>query len=226
MTRFAPMNTLRIALLILLACIALRLADVFWIRSDEWFGEQFLTKAAGLVLVLLFAWRVAPIGLRHVPWRQVAGIGIGVSLAVIALVALLLWGGLALAGMAPDFRLSLDSERGIAAAILMLIGLNMVNAVMEEGLFRGVLLSQWAPRIGALWANAAQAALFGLWHLVWPLRAVMDGETSLAATLSFGSGYVLVSALIGFYWGWLTLWTRSLWPASLPIASTMPRSMC
>lgn len=35
----------------------------------------------------------------------------------------------------------------------------------------------------------------------------------MGAALSFGSGYVLVSALIGFYWGWLTLWTRSLWPA-------------
>lgn len=213
MTEFRPGTALRAALFLLLACIALRLADVFWIRSDEWFGEQFVTKALGLLLVLLFAWRIAPIGLRHFPLGPVLRVGVGVSLAVIAFVALLLWGGLALAGMAPDFRLSLGSEHGMAFAIVMLIGLNMMNAVMEEGLFRGVLLRQWAPRLGALWANAAQAALFGLWHLVWPLRAVVDGDTSLGAALSFGSGYVLVSALIGFYWGWLTLWTRSLWPA-------------
>lgn len=97
MTEFRPGTALRAALILLLACIALRLADVFWIRSDEWFGEQFVTKALGILL-------------------------------------------------APDFRLSLGSEHGMAFAIAMLIGPNMMNAVMEEGLFRGVLLRQWVPR--------------------------------------------------------------------------------
>lgn len=215
MTHFKSDRPLRLALMLFAICVVLRILDVFWIRSDAWFGEQFLTKAIGLGLVLLFAWRCAPIALRHIPVRQTLGLGVGVSLTVICGVALLLWGALQATGFQPSFQLMLEQERGLVVALAMLIGLNLLNAMMEEGLFRGVLLSQLASKIGASKANITQAVLFGLWHVVWPVRSVLEGDAQPLNAIIFGSGYVVVSALIGGYWGWLTLHSRSLWPAIL-----------
>ena len=46
---------LRAAVIIVVLCFALRVIDVFIIRSDEWFGEQVVTKVLGLAIVIAYA---------------------------------------------------------------------------------------------------------------------------------------------------------------------------
>jgi uncharacterized protein len=73
-------------------------------------------------------------------------------------------------------------QGGIAFGAL-LIGGHVLNSFMEESLFRGLMISHFLLRMSFARANVLQASLFGLWHVVWPLRAWMDGDmNALAAT--------------------------------------------
>lgn len=72
-----------------------------------------------------------------------------------------------------------------------------VAPVVEELVFRGVLLSGLASRMGAGWAIIASAVIFGCAHLP-----------------DFGFAWYPVPALVllGLALGWLRVRTRSLWP--------------
>jgi membrane protease YdiL (CAAX protease family) len=54
------------------------------------------------------------------------------------------------------------SQFGIAAALWVLC---VVAPVLEEFIFRGVLLKTFTAHLGFGWANAVQAALFAAMHL-------------------------------------------------------------
>lgn len=58
----------RCAVLIFALCFGLRLVDVFLIRSDEWFGEQVVTKVLGLTIVIAYAVR-SGYGLDRIGFR-------------------------------------------------------------------------------------------------------------------------------------------------------------
>lgn len=214
---------LRGSLLILGLCFALRVLDVFVIRSEEWFGEQILTKGVGLALVLAYAMRsglgLKGLGFRGAPLSVLVGVGIGFTALAMLVSFVLHYSVLALMGAMPDIDFMIagytpggtgEAQAGFVAAATLLVS-NLVNGLMEEGLFRGLLLLQLAAVVSSNRANLIQAALFGLWHVVWPLRAVIDGEMAADAALVFGTGYVLVSAMVGYVWGCLFLWFRSLW---------------
>lgn len=210
-----------------LLCVALRLADVFIIRSDEWIGEQVVSKLAGLGLVLGYlVWAKLPgsaIGFRRPAVKRLLGVGLGYTFLVMGLAFVVQLAVLAAQGHAPGLEISLQGvslgalapqPTGMMAATSVIAG-NLLNATMEESLFRGLLISHLAVAMSARRANVIQAVLFGLWHLVWPLRAVMDGEMALGAALGIGAGYVVVSTLIGLVWGAFFIWFRSLWVSIL-----------
>ncbi|MCP4416077.1 MAG: hypothetical protein GY805_05620 [Chloroflexi bacterium] len=53
--QYAQQKPVQTAVIIFLITVILRLLDVFVIRSDEIFGEQYLTKAVGMALVFSYA---------------------------------------------------------------------------------------------------------------------------------------------------------------------------
>ncbi|MDI3299697.1 MAG: CPBP family intramembrane metalloprotease [Bacillota bacterium] len=93
---------------------------------------------------------------------------------------------------------------------MLLLG-NVVNSFLEEGLFRGVLMTQLGRVVGPVGANLLQAGLFGVWHVVWPLREFLDGAMDASTALGVGAGYTLLSFLIGLAFGGLFQATGSLW---------------
>ncbi len=82
---------------------------------------------------------------------------------------------------------------------------------MEEGIFRGLFIKAFAARWSFRVSNLVAAALFGVWHLVMPLRSYLDGEMTFGAMVGMGCGYLVLSGLMGVKWGLLYRGTGSLW---------------
>jgi membrane protease YdiL (CAAX protease family) len=83
--------------------------------------------------------------------------------------------------------------------------------LLEEGLFRGVLISHFAARMSLPSANMLQALLFGLWHIVWPLYYLITGKMNANQAIAVAIVYVITAGLTGLFWGYLFIRTNNLW---------------
>ena len=189
----APLALLGLALL-------LRIIDIYALRLDERLGEIILSKSLGFALVVGYTWwvgqRLSVIGLHTRRLGSALAIGAGLTVAafVIATVVQVLT-------LTSDESLTLravDPKTGItggAAFAAFLIAGNVINSFMEEGLFRRIMLPHFLQSMRFRTANLLQASLFAAWHLVWPLKAYLNGDVSAA----------------GLVYGYLFWRTGSLW---------------
>jgi membrane protease YdiL (CAAX protease family) len=223
MKNFSETRPVQTALLFTFFIFLVRVLDVFVIRSDELFGEQVLTKVLGLLLIFLYVWRVKGslrgIGLHSEKWMLSVALGLLMMSAALILGYGAEWFFLFASGQQPMFYLAAEGNTllpndaatgGLVFALTLLAG-NVVNSFMEEGLFRGVLISHLGSRMNLTKANLIQSAIFGIWHIVWPLRDYLDGKTDFATMIGIAIGYILLSGLIGFAWGFYYTKTNSLW---------------
>jgi membrane protease YdiL (CAAX protease family) len=97
---------------------------------------------------------------------------------------------------------------GVARYVLVGVGL---TAVGEELLFRGAALGAFERRLPFHGANLAQAGLFGLWHLAWPLTLALGPGKPPVAPPVLALGTVLVTGLVGVVFGMLARATGTLW---------------
>lgn len=212
-----------------------RFLDIFIIRSDEWFGEQVLTKVVGLALVFAYLWfnhlPTRCIGLsRH---RLMSGLWLGAIIMVTALLAgyIAEWLYLYFANQHPTFYLQAQGHRltpeaatvgGFGLAVLLLAG-NVLNSLMEECFFRGFLMMHWLKRFSVRKAIVLQAILFGLWHIFWSIRDYLAGATDLPTFIGTTVVYCSIATLIGIAWGVLYWLTKNLW--AVIIAHTLNNSV-
>ena len=110
---------------------------------------------------------------------------------------------------------AIDPKAGVSGGLLFALWLilgNVVNAFMEEGLFRGVMGRLFRIRLSFWGANILQAFLFGLWHLPWVLKWYQTGQLEehggpvMATLIQF-----LPMLAVGFAWGYFYFKTGSLW---------------
>jgi membrane protease YdiL (CAAX protease family) len=209
-----------VPLVLLSIAVVLRLVDIFLLPLAEATGEAFLHKALGLVMVLVYLWAagqpLAAIGLHG----RLVGKAVFIGAVGIVLVLLLTFGvqmgvlraageQAALAVVAIDNKTGLARE-GWGFALWLFLG-NLINSSMEEGLFRGVMLTHFRLRLSPWRANLLQAVVFGLWHLAWPIWRLVYGHADLAAAASEAIIIVLASTVSGLAYGYLFLKTDSLW---------------
>ena len=205
----APLALFAIALLF-------RAVDIFALRLDERLGEIILSKSLGFALVVGYTWwvgeRLAALGLHS--RRLIAALSIGGGVTVVAFV---IAGVVQVLTLAPNDVMTLvatDPKTGMAGgtgfAAFLVLG-NVVNAFMEEGLFRGLMLPHFLQRMRFWTANLLQAALFAVWHLVWPLKAYLTGDASLAGALAQGGLLEHGTFVAGLEYGYLFWRTDSLW---------------
>ena len=223
MKRLSETRPVQIALLFVLGVFAIRILDVFVIRSDEIFGEQVLTKVLGLILILVYAWNakgsLRGIGLHADHWARNVALGLALMGGALVIGYGVEWLTLFFMGQQPAFYFAAegntllpnDAATGNWLFALTLIAGNVVNSFMEEGLFRGVVISHLGSRMSLIKANLIQASIFGVWHIVWPLRDYLDGKTDFASMLGVSIGYILLSGLVGLAWGLFYIKTNSLW---------------
>jgi membrane protease YdiL (CAAX protease family) len=209
-----------VPLVLLIVAVVLRVVDIFLLPLAETMGEAFLHKALGFVMVLVYLWAVgqplAAIGLHG----RLVGKAIFIGAAGIVLVLLVTFGvqlgvlraageQAALAVVAIDNKTGLARE-GWGFALWLFLG-NLVNSFMEEGLFRGIMLTHFRLRLSPWRANLLQAVVFGLWHLAWPIWRLINGHADLAAVASEAIIIVVASTVSGLAYGYLLLKTDSLW---------------
>ena len=60
-------------------------------------------------------------------------------------------------------------------------------------------------------ANFIAAFLFGVWHIVMPVRSYVNGEMSFAAMVLMGIGYIILAGIMGIKWGLLYRITGNIW---------------
>jgi membrane protease YdiL (CAAX protease family) len=157
---------------------------------------------------------VLPLVRRRWPllWQRAAPPGFGLAaprdasfyaMAVAAGIVLPIVGGFITQLLAHGHRVPQDIKQlGAQASLLskfVLIAVAIVIApLIEELLFRGILLSAWLKRLNVGWAVAGTSLAFALVHLP-DLKFLWYGLPNLA--------------MLGVAFAWLRLKSNSLWPA-------------
>lgn len=217
-------NRLGFSTIIFIICLIVHSIEVFFIRTDETiFAECFINKVFGIVLLFVL------LGKLHMTWRDIGfhreklirdclkGFGLCAFFYtigfIVEFIALKLNGtpghmeffvtGFSLTG-------NVVKTTGIGF-VLMCIGFNIINVWMEEGLFRGFFITYLKKSYSPKFALMVSAFLFGLWHLVTPLRSVIDGEMTAGTFAVMSIGYVVLSALMGIKWGLLYERSGAVW---------------
>lgn len=205
-------------------CLLVRSIEYFLIETDKTaIGENFIHKVFGIIL-LAAVLKLTGLGWGGIGFKQsgIAG-GIlkglllgsvcfaaayGLELAVFALRGTpahleLFVSGFSLTG--PQARTT-----GLVPLALCLM-FNIVNVWMEEGVFRGLFIKMLLGTGGFMRANLIAAALFGIWHVVMPVRSCIYGEMTAAQAALMSIGYILLAGMMGVKWGLLCHMTGSLW---------------
>lgn len=107
---------------------------------------------------------------------------------------------------------------------VLCVGFNIVNVWMEEGVFRGLFLKMFSETRPFLKANLIAAFLFGIWHIVMPVRSYVNGEMSFAAMALMGVGYIILSGIMGMKWGFLYRITMAAQMISFAVVLVIYRS--
>jgi uncharacterized protein len=210
-----------VSLVFFLAVIALRSVDLFVLRLDVLSDKTIVSKVLGFLLVLgylrVLRKPISSIGLHSRNFARAFLIG-GLSLLILyaALYGVQFY-LLSTAGETPRLVFAAFDEKtgamgGLFFTWFRLFG-QIVNAFMEEGIFRGVMLPHLMRRFRFWQANALQAFLFGLAHLVWPLSSWVRGQATAGEAAAEAVSLLVLTTVGGLVFGYLYYRTGSLWTA-------------
>ena len=205
-------------------CLAARFIEYFLIETDRTaIGENVLHKAAGIIILALALRRVnltwSDIGFQRNGFvtSMLKGLSLGsVCFAISYWLELTI---LALQGNPAHLEIYISSFSLTGSQIkntdfvffLLCVVFNVVNVWMEEGIFRGLFIKIFSESKSFMQANFIAAFLFGIWHIVMPVRSCMDGEMSFAAMVLMGIGYIILAGIMGIKWGLLYHMTGNIW---------------
>ncbi len=189
------MNLLPLALGILALSIAFRLIDVLILNLGDTWLNILPSKVLPLAIILFVFWHYRPKEIHSVlgisDSSMVVHLGIGVLLFFILFVIVDLGAVVLYATMLdPSYPLTLDIVNTELLPYVLFFFL--VNAIMEETLFRGVLQNGLKTRFSVNKAIAISALTFGVWHACWVL---VTGE------IMSGIALVVFSGILGAFFG-------------------------
>ncbi len=208
------------------ACWVLRALEYMVLRTDQTFwGEAFVHKLGGILILALalqyFALRWREIGL--VKKSMLKNLLLGLLLGAVSysvaygaelLVQMMTGNAPSLQGYVTGYTIdgNRGRETGFIFVALCVIG-NIINVVMEEGVFRGLFIRLSESRYSFLNAALFSSALFGLWHIAAPVRSLLDGEMGTAQAAITAAVLVLTTGITGLKFCLLTRLSGSLWTA-------------
>jgi membrane protease YdiL (CAAX protease family) len=215
---------IRFILYFFVICLVLRLADSFILRTDQGpLGELFTHKLLGIALLVFvlhkYGMKWADIGFRKSTALHgiLGGIVLGGGAFVIAYAAEMLINFAS--GASPVLRFYTTSynvtgntilQNGAALVAICVLG-NIINVIMEDGVFRGLFITLAEKHYGFWKACLFAALLFGVWHGVMPLRNFVDGEQSLHGALMSALMLFITSAIFAVQLGMQFKMSHSLW---------------
>lgn len=213
-------------LLIYAICFIFRMFEYFVLRTDQSFlGEAFVHKVIGIALLFvcatIFKFKLAEIGYSkgHAIPNTFKGLCFGLATFAVAYgVEILI---VAVQGRFDSLDLyvsayAVDGNIGNQTAFVFfaicIIG-NIINVVMEEGVFRGLFQKILEKEFSFIPAAVIASVLFGLWHIMAPIRSFYDGTMSTGGFLANMVMLVVTSTLVGFKFSMMTKLTGSLYMA-------------
>ena len=205
-------------------CFGFRIIEYFLIRTDStFFGEAFIHKTLGIIILIISAkllnFKAKNIGFSNTYSERniMRGLLLGLSCYAFAYaieIRILRDAGafdrLSLFVTSYSVNGNLGNHTELIFFLICIIG-NIINVVMEEGIFRG-LFQKFFERRYSFWVSAIFASvLFGLWHCVGPIRSYFDGDSNkMQLTMNL---LILIgsSTLIGLKYAMLAKLTGSLY---------------
>lgn len=199
--------------------------EFLFIKTDQTIiADNVLCKIFCIICIFILCkicnFKLSDIGFKNqnVLKYALCGLGLGVFTFAISYGLELLI--LALQGKSPALSLYITNF-GVAGAtnenslsvltLLICIGGNIINVLAEEGLFRGVFLKLCTDRYGFTKANFIQAFLFGIWHIITVVLAVLEGSMTIPMAILFAIGYIILAGILGLEWGTCVNMTGVLW---------------
>jgi uncharacterized protein len=200
---------------LLLVCLFFRLLDIFVWKMDERIGEIILSKSIGFLLIFLF---LAYTGreLRDIHLYKVnryLSLKLAISQALLALVLCYSVKYLFLVANNAKPILAYTDDYTIFTMILFVLVGNLMNTLMEEGLFRGLMLQAFHKKMPFFAANLLQAFLFGLWHIPWIVKDYITGKIAFSSMISNSILYCFIAGIMGLMMGYMYHRTKNLWTA-------------
>lgn len=211
-------------LLFYFACFLFRAVEYLVIRTDQSIiGEAFIHKLIGIGLLIgavrLLPYKWSDIGFqaKHAAKGICLGLLFGGAVFAIAYAAEMAMQ--MLAGNAPSLRFFITSYaiqgnrvmQGGALFVLICVLGNIINVIMEEGVFRGLFIRAAEEKYAFAKACLLSSFLFGIWHIAQPVRNLLDGEQSPMGALIMGLMLIGTSMLGGMQYALLYKVTGALW---------------
>lgn len=219
-------NPLALVLAVYGLCFLCRILEYFILRTDQTFwGEAFLHKLAGIAILLL-ALRLCQLSLKSIGFGFSNGLGkllggLAFGLLVFLPAYLTEMALLAAQNKTPSLEMYVSAyavdgnssrQTALIFFLICLLG-NIINVIMEEGVFRGLFQKLLENKYSFIAAACFSAILFGFWHIMAPLRSYYDGTMSFNGLIANALLLVSTSALVGFKFSLLTKLTNSLYMA-------------
>lgn len=197
--------------MIYVLCYVFRIWEYFVLRTDQtMIGEAFIHKIIGILILLgamkYFKYSFEEIGIKKQGAIKytIGGLVFGLSIYVIGYAAEV---GICMAtGSFQNVRFYVSSyavdttvamDTGWIFLVICIVG-NIINVMMEEGLFRGLFQRMLLSRYSFVVSALISSVLFGFWHIMGPLRNYVDGVSSLNGTVANVLMLLISSGLIGF----------------------------
>ena len=208
-----------VALALFLVVVALRYTEVLIPGLNTLPDKSIVSKVLGFILVLgylrVLRKPISSIGLHSRNFNKTFLIGVLSLLILYAALYAFQFSRLSAAGESPQLVFAAINKQtgvmgGLAFTWFYLFG-QIVNAFMEEGIFRGMMLPHLMRRFRFWQANILQAFLFGLAHLMWPLSSWVRGQATTEAAIAEAVPLMIATTVGGLVFGYLYYRTDSLW---------------
>lgn len=207
-------------------CFLFRAFEYFVLRTDQTvLGEAVVHKLIGITVLLASAklchFKPSEIGFVNskVIYNLLKGLAFGIGVFFVAYSAEILilviqdnFQGLNLYVSAYAVDGNVGNKTAFIFFALCIIG-NIINVVMEEGMFRGLFQKIFEKKYSFVIAAVIASALFGLWHIMSPLRSYCDGTMSTGGFVANSVMLITTSALVGFKFAMMTKLTGNLYMA-------------
>lgn len=205
------LKTILAVLIIYVICFAFRALEYFVIRTDRtFFGEAFIHKLIGIGImiaaVFIFHYRFEDIGFKTGKsfFDILKGLIFGIAVFTVAYGTEIIILAASNNLQAVEFYVtaySVDAGTEVKRTgiffLVCAIG-NIINVLMEEGVFRGLFQKMLSDKYKWLIAGIIASLLFGLWHIMAPLRSLIEGNKTIGGFIGESAMLIGTSALVGF----------------------------
>lgn len=223
------MNKQKIGVVVLgtyLLCYGFRIFEYFVLRTDQtWVGEAIVHKCLGIVVLYMVTakmkLKVTQIGLakEKALCNLIKGLAFGCGVYVLAygtemVIAISQGSFRSLQLYVSTYAVNQNTghQTEIMFFLICIIG-NVVNVVMEEGIFRGLFMKLLVQKNSFVISAFISSCLFGFWHMIGPIRNYLDETMSMSGMVAYSAMLVGTSALVGFKFAMLTKMTGSVYMA-------------